>query len=383
MKMLLDTIQLLRGDMHEVKQRLGALETSISELQRFPSTADDVSADASTDREPDTTTDEDDGVTLGAVDVTVKENRVLQTYMTQTTRRLCNVMGRRWPDPEAPRMNTTTGEIYLTPNFAAGVKEARNALFVRRVAERAFADLADSTHWPVGLDEERSPSFDLAFLLALAKKSFNSLKKGWKQMAAIEASISADANRRNHRPMMRRKRVSSHFSNAFAAAHGLDPAMFIDVIHEQFLSDELSGPDSDASETQEEWKERLAGAAGLPTAPESLAKFQFFEVVVPDWHASWCSDLIHDMEAFAGLTKNLKYHRVEAGRAFDRIPRFAPFNFAIAPEWLAANGKLPANKKLLKEWMEWPEPEDCGLIFERDEGGQIIQMSYEGSPDAE
>ncbi|KAK6996272.1 hypothetical protein R3P38DRAFT_3287809 [Favolaschia claudopus] len=322
------------------------------------STADDVSADASTDREPDTTTDED-GVTLGAVDVTVKENRVLQTYMTQTTRRLCNVMGRRWPDPEAPRMNTTTGEIYLTPNFAAGVKEARNALFVRRVAERAFADLADSTHWPVGLDEERSPSFDLAFLLALAKKSFNSLKKGWKQMAAIEASISADANRRNHRRMMRRKRK------------------------EAFLSDELSGPDSDASETQEEWKERLAEAAGLPTAPESLAKFQFFEVVVPDWHASWCSDLIHDMEAFAGLTKNLKYHRVEAGRAFDRIPRFAPFNFAIAPEWWAANGKLPANKKLLKEWMEWPEPEDCGLIFERDEGGQIIQMSYEGSPNAE
>ncbi|KAK7035015.1 hypothetical protein R3P38DRAFT_3493641 [Favolaschia claudopus] len=34
MEMLLDTIQLLRGDMHEVKQRLGALETSISELQR-------------------------------------------------------------------------------------------------------------------------------------------------------------------------------------------------------------------------------------------------------------------------------------------------------------------------------------------------------------
>ncbi|KAK7026910.1 hypothetical protein R3P38DRAFT_2436754, partial [Favolaschia claudopus] len=131
-------------------------------------------------------------------------------------------------------------------------------------------------------------------------------------------------------------------------------------IHEQFLSDELSGPDSDAGETNEAWKVRLAAAAGLPTSPELLAKFEIFEITVPNWRSLWFSNLIHDMEAQAGLNKKLKYHRVDVGRPSDRIPRWAPYNFGISSDWWGDNGTVRANKKLLKEWMEWPEPEGCG-----------------------
>ncbi|KAK7034895.1 hypothetical protein R3P38DRAFT_2518795 [Favolaschia claudopus] len=402
MDLLLESIHLLRGDMLEVKQRLSSIETSMSRRHPSPprglaaqrggriahdSDADSAAADSATttdfstdmDDGPGSAADEDDGVTLASVDVSAKERRALQTYVTQTTRRLCNVVGRRWPDPDIPRMNAVTQEVYITPKFVSNVKDPHNAALLRKVAERAFAELQDRDKWPEGLDPQRGPSFDLAYLVALAKKSFNSLKKGWKEVQQIEVAISADTNRRNHRRMMRRKRKSETLAealNTFAAEHALDPAMLIEIIHEQFLSDELSGPDSDTGETNDAWKVRLAAAAGLATSPELLAKFEIFEITVPDWRSRWFSNLIHDMEAQAGLDKKLKYHRIDVGRPSDRIPRWAPYNFGISSDWWGNNGTVRANKKLLKEWMEWPEPEGCGLIFERDDDGEIINMSY-------
>ncbi|KAJ6621939.1 hypothetical protein B0H10DRAFT_2214747 [Mycena sp. CBHHK59/15] len=161
-----------------------------------------------------------------------------------------------------------------------------------------------------------------------------------------------DTNRRSHRRMMRRRRKSEQLLKvllAFCAEHGLDPAFVADLIHEQFLSDEVSGPEDNSGESKEAWK---------------------------------YSDLIHDLERFRldgdsispAAELNLKYDRVGAGRCSDRIPRYAPYDFGMSVEWLKANRDVPANKRLLKDWGKWPEPAECGLTFERDDDGEIVTL---------
>jgi hypothetical protein len=70
------------------------------------------------------------------------------------------------------------------------------------------------------------------------------------------------------------------------------------------------------------------------------------------------------------------YHRVGVGRASDRIPRYAPYNFGISPQWWSENSIRPANKTLLKDWNKYPEPEDCGLVVERDANGTIFDAHF-------
>ncbi|KAK6978275.1 hypothetical protein R3P38DRAFT_3235744 [Favolaschia claudopus] len=55
--------------------------------------------------------------------------------------------------------------------------------------------------------------------------------------------------------------------------------------HPEYLSDEVSGPDSDGDEGLEDWVYRLAKIVNLPTDPASMKKTNILEVLVPDWRA--------------------------------------------------------------------------------------------------
>jgi hypothetical protein len=44
-------------------------------------------------------------------------------------------------------------------------------------------------------------------------------------------------------------------------------------------------------------------------------------------------------------------------------------------EWWKENN-VPMNKTVLKGWTKWPEPDESGLILERDATGVIVGASY-------
>lgn len=71
---------------------------------------------------------------------------------------------------------------------------------------------------------------------------------------------------------------------AFAAARKLAPSILRDLSHEQYLSDEFSGPE-DETESRDAWTVRCAVAAKMPTDPKSLAKLKFLEVLSPAWRS--------------------------------------------------------------------------------------------------
>ncbi|KAJ6462693.1 hypothetical protein C8R47DRAFT_1327177 [Mycena vitilis] len=403
MEQMLDMMQTLLHGQAELTQRVSNVESAISQLQRAPvrgmaaergritrfkrvtsglprsiptAVSDESEPHAS---QPATTDadDDDDAPSLNKVDLSATENRALQSFVTNTFRNVCKVPGHRWPDPTVARCNDLTGEIYPTPVFDVTVSDPRNHPLFRLVAEIAFADLKNHNCWPQAL--KRPPQTPHG-------------TSRWKQTQEVEAAIKADTDRCANRRLKRRKRKSQKLTKLlypFAAKYGLDPGFVADLIHEQYLSDEVSGPDEASSETKEAWKVRLASKAGLSLDPQSLKKIHILEMLTPAWRSDSYSRLLHAMqnsdsnaaessaaqeptEEPAGEESRIVYSRVGVGRISERIPRYAPYNFGISLQWWQENGKHPANKKLLRDWTKYSEPENCGLVIERDADGDII-----------
>ncbi|KAJ7929476.1 hypothetical protein B0H13DRAFT_2310619 [Mycena leptocephala] len=161
-------------------------------------------------------------------------------------------------------------------------------------------------------------------------------------------------------PPLQKSRRLAKILNAFAAQYGLDPAFLTDLINEQFLSDEASGPEDNSGESKEAWKVRLAAAANLPLHRDAQKELKILEILVPAWHSTGYSGLIRDMQRFrlndATSDQELQYNRVStADRLSDRIPRFAPYDF---------------------DWFKWAEPDSYGLSFDRNGDGEILNTYY-------
>ncbi|KAJ7737496.1 hypothetical protein B0H16DRAFT_1730275 [Mycena metata] len=360
-------------------------------------------APSTTDTGTDTETDAEDL----AGDLAKAERRALQGYVTKTFRRVCNVRGRNWPNPDVVRSNLITGEVYPTPIFRANVTDHHNQAIFQEVGRQVLQELKDRDVWPAALRRPRGvpdPTWDLALLTNLGKESFRSFKKQWSENQEIEKAIRAEASRGINRRLKRRQRKSSTLAkilDAFAAAYGLDPMFLADLIEQEFLSDEASGPEDESIESKEVWKVRMAAAADLPLAPDAQKGMKILEVLTPAWRSESYSNIIHDMirfsldggtsaqdsDASAGDSSaqelTLQYHRVGVGRSSDRIPRYAPYDFGISAQWWKENGKLPANKKLLKDWMKYPEPDGCGLVVARDARGAVVNVSYATNTDTQ
>ncbi|KAJ7903014.1 hypothetical protein B0H13DRAFT_2274881 [Mycena leptocephala] len=257
------------------------------------------------------------------------------------------VPGRHWPDPTLVRRNPITQELYPTPVFGVNVSDPQNHALFRQVGQQAFTELEDRECWPQGLrrpSQQVPPTWDFAYAFELTKNSFCNLKKQWNEPQKIEVAIQGDTNRRTNRHLKRRQRSQklTKILYAFAAKHGLDRGFLADLLHEQFLSDEASRPEDDSNESNDAWKVRLASAAGLTLDPEAQHKMKALEILKPAW----------------------------------RSESYAPYNFGISPQWWSENSIRPANKTLLKDWNKYPEPEDCGLVMERDANGTIVDAHF-------
>ncbi|KAJ7292020.1 hypothetical protein C8J57DRAFT_1589010 [Mycena rebaudengoi] len=276
-----------------------------------------------TDREPESL--DEDRVELDSMDLTQTERCALQhSYVTQAFRCRCNVPGRNWPDPEQPRVNLTTNEVYPTPFLRLTVKDERNKRIFIEVGEQVFQELQDKSCWPAKLSRlqaDPDPAWDVAYLGDLAKQSFRGFKKQWNETRKIETALRAEANRSNNRRLKRRQRAKG------------------------------------SEESRDAWKVRLAAAANKSLDPDSLKNTEY-------------SNLIRAMEEFkvdgredTAPLHQLVYDRVCLGRVSNRIPKYAPYNFGISKQWFDANGRLPAHKTLFKDWNGWPEPADCAPIL--------------------
>ncbi|KAJ7831871.1 hypothetical protein B0H13DRAFT_2289196 [Mycena leptocephala] len=171
--------------------------------------------------------------------------------------------------------------------------------------------------------------------------SFRSLKKQWLRANNNDAAAKALINSRNHRRTQRRGHKSDHHLHKvvepYAAEYGLDPVVLKDMIHHEYLSDEVSGPEEETGESFEVWRVRMAALADLSVAPASLERLQILEVLVPEWRTD-------------PQKQNISYDRVSTNRSLPRIPMYAPYNFGFSEDWLKRNRKDREKRELLADW---------------------------------
>ncbi|KAJ7136350.1 hypothetical protein C8R43DRAFT_893931, partial [Mycena crocata] len=282
----------------------------------------------------------------------------------------CHVGGNDWPDPTLIRTNPITRETYPTPFFQYEVSDLRNAQIIRDVAYMAEFDI-----WPTVLKRSKStqmPNWDQEFFVEMAKKSFRSLKRGWLREHNSETALRAQINARTHRRSQRRVHKSEQLLKVllrFAEEYHIDLQFLKDIVHPEYLSDEMSGPEDETREAKAAWKVRLAAEMGISLSPDVLERTQILEVLSPPWRTDIYRDIIHALQKrWYNLLSDkqkeaIKYNRVYTDRASSRIPIYAPYNFGFTQDWVKRNATNSEMRRMLKDWGNHSEPVDLTLLL--------------------
>ncbi|KAJ7868987.1 hypothetical protein B0H14DRAFT_2728542, partial [Mycena olivaceomarginata] len=248
---------------------------------------------------------------------------------------------------------------YPTPNFAYDVLNIDNCALFRKVGERAQRVLVDQAAWPKALKRLKTLgdpiTWDLDFTTHCAKQSFRSYKKQWYRQVTEEGREKAEEKEKRDRRIQRRVTKSEQI-------HKVTPEWMLRFLristHPEYLSDEVSGPESD-SETPEDWKFRLATLANLRNDPTSLKATQILEVLVPGWRDEQYTEFVHSLQnryEKRGKGNSKQYHRVYTGRVSTRIPRYAPYNSGVKQDWLEDTKNNPDLALQITDWGNYNEP---------------------------
>ncbi|KAJ7193719.1 hypothetical protein GGX14DRAFT_297463, partial [Mycena pura] len=290
----------------------------------------------------------------------------------------CGVKGKDWPDPNVPRFNPTTNVQYLSPFFDCDVTDPRNLAVCVAVSNQLGEELKVSrmvlldiyTNLPQLYRPPNLPKkavWTAAMLLACAKNSFRSCKMSWRKVndekAVQKATINEQSNRRAGRRFTKYKHVLSQVE-AYASAHNIPASVANELLTEELLSEEVSGPDD--GESFDRWKVRMAAAHGLKDlTPAALADEHFWEVLECPWRSDQLTDVSHEMQALfndtlvAANAGNVSFKRVPtpAHRQSQRIPLISPWNLGIDVKWLEDQHKNPNVAPLLEDWGSHGDPE--------------------------
>ncbi|KAJ7127597.1 hypothetical protein C8R43DRAFT_697223 [Mycena crocata] len=346
-----------RGKKQFLRQRqrgvpLPQFTESDSEVESTAAVA--VSAETQSDCEENAATTE-----LAPAELTI-----IRTHVSKTFRRACGVAGKEWPEPgPIARTNPITGEELLTPFFDYPVTDPRNHQILRDIAKQADVVLKSSR--PSKLS--RTARWDLDFLLECAKKSFRNFKKDWNVAHNEDAAERARINDRTTRWSRRRETKVVHLHTQieeYVKEHPDIPAKTVrNMIHEQHVSDEASGPEDGTGESQAAWDARMATAYDPRSRSTSRKQRPYLEVLGCPWRSNEQTAVSHELQTMfeAALTpKELAashYNRVtNTGRQSKRIPMTSPFDFGICREWLEDQRNDPDLAPLLTDWATYGDP---------------------------
>ncbi|KAK7035080.1 hypothetical protein R3P38DRAFT_2912677 [Favolaschia claudopus] len=236
--------------------------------------------------------------------LTESERNAVRRRITKIFGEVCNVSN-EWPEFPDYRVNPITNQQYPTPNFDADVTDVHNCAIFQKVALRAQRVLVNKTALPKSMGRFKTMNepiaWDLDFTIECAKGSFRSIKAKVNKQRTVEGRAKAGQKEKNDRRNQRRVTKSEQISKVSAAVaeeQGMDAQFICDSTIAEYLSDEVSGPDSDVErpETREDWVFRLATLAELPTDPSSLKTYQILEVLVPGWRDEAYSEFVHALE---------------------------------------------------------------------------------------
>ncbi|KAJ8516428.1 hypothetical protein ONZ45_g6262 [Pleurotus djamor] len=305
--------------------------------------------------------------------------RVALARITTTTfREMCGVgKSEDWPTEPGERRNEITNELYLSPDFEHDVTSSRNRKIITTVAARVMSNLENIDERPAQLRID-SIVWSMATVESLAKSSFRYFKACFRQQSCAEKEYQHQLHARSVRHRQRRIEKASRLLSvvpAYIEKHGADPS---DLIAQEHMSDEASGPEFDDDEEFNSWKLRMAASKNMREA--DISEVTFWEVVKPVWRSDRLSSVFHELQAlhWAKLTSKQRARfsalRVrDSGRLSTVVPDRAPYDFGICKAWFDTFTSNPHNVKLVEDWYTYGDIDGFGGGQELVEGSSNIE----------
>ncbi|KAF7334074.1 hypothetical protein MVEN_02313000 [Mycena venus] len=206
--------------------------------------------------------------------------------------------------------------------------------------------------------------WDANVLPECAKKSFRSLKKSWKESQSEEAEKQAEINDRNPRMYRRRERKYEQIEDrieVYAEKYCIPVRVVRELVHEQLLSDEASGPADEGIESPAAWKVRMAMKYDeKDLSPAALKDKDFLEVLECPWRSDEFSKFSRTIQSLPSeKSGKMKYKRVRGTlQKSSRIPLISPYDCGISREWLDDQRHNPDVAPLLADWGAHGDPEE-------------------------
>ncbi|KAJ6545261.1 hypothetical protein B0H19DRAFT_1307661 [Mycena capillaripes] len=300
----------------------------------------------------------------------------LQSEITSSFRRLCNIpKPKEWPAQyTTTRINPLTNEIYFSPNFDGAVNDPENRVEVGKIAGKIKHDWTESRSRNVHISETQ--------VIGMVKESFRTVKKDWRRHFTPQLKAKLQEQQKRDRRMQRRVRKSIVYLlqlpfhavrsapylliplvlqksaqllllvDDYANDNQLIASVLRDALDEQYMSDELSEPES-TNEPLAAWRVRMAAKCGHNTSPDAIKLQHYLEVEECEWRSPEYLKIIkelqlrYDERRTAATQGNIAYTRVcDTGRMSNRIPRKTPFDFMVNRAWLDAN----KGAELVEDW---------------------------------
>ncbi|KAJ7027051.1 hypothetical protein C8F04DRAFT_886840, partial [Mycena alexandri] len=261
-------------------------------------------------------------------------------------RDVVGVPDKYWPDLTVQRYSDITGEAYLNPVFEspATVTHPENHKLFLEVIKQINSQFHKQV-LPAGLTHKRLEfTWEHDLLYEMAKTSFRSCKVQWRKNTSEAVATRESGYQAKNRMRERRRTKLAQLEKAvevYAKKYNI-PAKVVRkmLLHEQYMSDEASGPEGDDETEKAVWKTRMAFKAGYDANDDVLNTKSFLEVLGCDWRSTEMSDALHEMAtiAFDALgprqKKAFQYIRVcNTGRSGTRVPDRAPYNFGMNRTW--------------------------------------------------
>ncbi|KAF7339223.1 hypothetical protein MVEN_01999800 [Mycena venus] len=230
-------------------------------------------------------------------------------------------------DDESDSPTTHTPHPVMSYNFAATVEDPINVKIFNRIADLIWTEQHDP----------KSATFSLAHadvlftredLVEFAKTNFRSWKTKWRGKNDPEVA------QRQAKAAQKDPESESNQGPEYKKKFKRDP---ICVLETDWMSDEISGPDTDDEDTKADHRRRLVKAARLGPLQQND---DVWEVVRPGFQSLEMSETKDDLDKIVKEQRDNKPKRVRGrvtrisfGNTHDRLPAGTIYPFMLSQSW--------------------------------------------------
>ncbi|EIW80124.1 hypothetical protein CONPUDRAFT_155483 [Coniophora puteana RWD-64-598 SS2] len=320
-------------------------------------------------------------------EATAKARKALVDLLAPAFRLVCGVsFGQQWPDPTILRINSTTEAAYVSPFFEANVDDPRNEAVTKAVAQSVWDDLSEPDSIPEILLSRRVKWSKLS-LQTLAKGTFRGMRSEWRRQNDDGAARRAEVSKQRNRHYSRRvEKAENRLKACGDYAKQNDEKDASETLHQEYMSDEVSGPEDGSDETPAQWKVRMAELAGMQTSGTVFEQTSFLEVLTCEWKSEEGRTLHHTLTSIwrSSLSpkekQNIDKVRVPSARSSSRIPERAPWNFMIYMAWVVNKRQDAHIAELygLQHWGRWGNPVGMKILIAATESEPAVGVQEIG-----